>query len=147
MLVAADLFLYHREDRVKAQLYARLGIAEYFLYDPEGEYLRPPLQGFRLAGDGYRPIAERADGSLRSERLDLDLRIDGRWFELFETGTGERLLRGSEAAKAEALRRDAAQHERGKAQRERDAAQRRAEALTAEVDRLRSSMNRGGDGA
>src|SRR5262245_61346495 len=32
----------------KRVLYAMLGIREYFLYDPLGEYLRPPLQGYRL---------------------------------------------------------------------------------------------------
>ena len=34
----------------KRALYAMLGVQEYFLYDPLGEYLRPPLQGFRLEG-------------------------------------------------------------------------------------------------
>ena len=33
----------------KRALYAELGVQEYFLYDPLGEYLRPPLQGYRLA--------------------------------------------------------------------------------------------------
>ena len=38
-----------REDlHKKWELYIRLGVREYILYDPLGEYLRPPLQGFRL---------------------------------------------------------------------------------------------------
>jgi Uma2 family endonuclease len=32
----------------KQALYAMLGVREYFLYYPLGEYLRPPLQGYRL---------------------------------------------------------------------------------------------------
>ena len=32
----------------KRAVYAMLGVREYFLYDPLGEYLRPPLQGYRL---------------------------------------------------------------------------------------------------
>ncbi len=36
--------------------YARLGVEEYFLYDPYGEYLNPRLQGHRLIGDQYRRI-------------------------------------------------------------------------------------------
>ena len=31
----------------KRALYAMLGVREYFLYDPLGEYLQPPLQGYR----------------------------------------------------------------------------------------------------
>ena len=42
-----------RKDTVeKPELYARLGVKEYFLFDPHQEYLDPPLQGHRLAGDG-----------------------------------------------------------------------------------------------
>ena len=40
----------------KPELYARLGVKEYFLFDPHQEYLDPPLQGHRLAGDGYEEI-------------------------------------------------------------------------------------------
>ena len=37
-----------REDlHSKYDLYERLGVTEYFLFDPLGEYLRPPLQGYR----------------------------------------------------------------------------------------------------
>ena len=32
----------------KRALYALLGVREYFLFDPLGEYLKPPLQGFTL---------------------------------------------------------------------------------------------------
>lgn len=37
---------------MKRFLYAQLGVQEYFLYDPLGEYLRPSLQGFRLEDEG-----------------------------------------------------------------------------------------------
>ena len=40
----------------KRALYASLGVAEYFLYDPRGEYLTPPLRGYRLEGHGYRRL-------------------------------------------------------------------------------------------
>ena len=36
----------------KPELYARLGIKEYFLFDPHKEYLSPQLQGYRLTSDG-----------------------------------------------------------------------------------------------
>jgi Uma2 family endonuclease len=31
----------------KPALYARVGVKEYFLFDPEGKYLKPALQGFK----------------------------------------------------------------------------------------------------
>lgn len=47
-----------REDLgTKMRLYAGLGIEEYYIYDPTAEYLDPPLAAFRLAGEGYVPIA------------------------------------------------------------------------------------------
>ena len=38
----------------KRNTYERLGVKEYFLFDPEYHYLRPALQGFRLASGRYR---------------------------------------------------------------------------------------------
>ena len=64
-----------KDTQVKPGLYARLGVKEYFLFDPLGEYLDPPLQGYRLAGDEYERIEADDDGALDSEELDLQLRI------------------------------------------------------------------------
>jgi len=38
----------HRDQVFKKPLYQRIGVKEYVLFDPLGEYLRPSLQGFRL---------------------------------------------------------------------------------------------------
>ena len=40
----------------KRAVYAMLGVREYFLYDPLGEYLRPPLQGYRLQDGKYQRL-------------------------------------------------------------------------------------------
>lgn len=40
----------------KKGLYLRLGVEEYVLFDPDGDYLDPPLRGFRRQGEEYRPI-------------------------------------------------------------------------------------------
>ena len=45
------------DERRKRDVYAALGVSEYFLYDPRSEYLRPPLQGFRLRDGEYRPLS------------------------------------------------------------------------------------------
>src|SRR5262249_37508146 len=57
--------------------YRRLGIGEYFLFDPESRFLNPPLQGFRLAKRKYVPIPLAPDGSLTSQELGLRLLPEG----------------------------------------------------------------------
>jgi Uma2 family endonuclease len=37
----------------KRFVYARCGVAEYYLFDPFREYLDPPLRGYQLAGEEY----------------------------------------------------------------------------------------------
>ena len=67
-----------REDlRTKYDLYARLGVTEYFLFDPLGEYLRPPCRGYRLEQGQYRPLVPAEDGSLWSAALGLALHERG----------------------------------------------------------------------
>ncbi|MFN8556729.1 MAG: Uma2 family endonuclease [Dehalococcoidia bacterium] len=72
----------------KPQLYARLGVQEYFLYDPCEEYLRPPLQGYRLVQGDYHPIPPQPDGSLPSATLDVDLLLMGGELRFRDRATG-----------------------------------------------------------
>ena len=62
----------------KRSVYARLGVREYWQYDPLGEHLPARLQGERLTPSGYvrQPVATGLDGTLtlRSETLGLELR-------------------------------------------------------------------------
>ena len=64
----------------KREVYASLGVGEYWLFDPTGDWLAPRLQGLRLHGGEYRPLPSVAlvDGglSLRSEALGLGVRHD-----------------------------------------------------------------------
>jgi len=85
-----------REDSgPKRGLYARLGVREYWQYDPSGCYLSPQLQGFRLAGEVYErpPATELVDGTLtlRSETLGLDLRVKGARMRFHDPATGQDL--------------------------------------------------------
>ena len=86
-----------RNDAVKKpELYAKLGVLEYFLYDPDGGYLKPTLQGYRLIDGEYQRIEPEADGSLTCEQLGLRLWDDGQNLQLFRLDNGQRLLRGWE---------------------------------------------------
>jgi len=128
----------------KPALYAGLGVKEYFLFDPLGEYLDPPLQGHRLAGDDYQPIRPDDGGFLDSRELGLRLRIGENHLEFVCAGTGERLLTRAERVEREA---EARQREAERADREAQARQREAEArlaAEAEVARLRAELARRG---
>ncbi len=81
----------------KRAVYATIGVQEYFLFDPLSEYLKPPLQGFRLLGDEYERIAPASDGSLLSEELGLRLVKEGDMLRLIEATTGKKLLTPDEA--------------------------------------------------
>jgi Uma2 family endonuclease len=113
----------------KRGLYQVLGVHEYFLFDPLHEYLRPPLQGFRLAGDEYRPIAPAAEGALASETLGLELRIVDRQLRFHDPRTRELLRTPAEEVEA-----------RQEAERARQAAEERAAAAEAELARLRAEL-------
>ena len=70
----------HRIDRgVKRDLYAGMGVLEYWQYDPAGSYLEPPLLGFRLVEGRYAPIpATILEGGMLtagSEVLGLELHL------------------------------------------------------------------------
>lgn len=70
----------YRTDRgEKRDIYAGMGVSEYWQYDPVGNYLDPPLLGFRLVGGRYVPIPAMAQEggmlTVRSEVLGLELRL------------------------------------------------------------------------
>ncbi len=76
----------------KPELYARLGVKEYFLFDPTQDYLDPSLQGYRLDGRSYLPIAMESDGALVSEEFGLRLKVEREDLQFYDRATGERLL-------------------------------------------------------
>ncbi len=85
-----------RNDYVtKMALYEELGVQEYFLYDPEEEYLDPPLQGQRLVGSRYEPI-QAVDGQYRSQLLGVDLHRNDRDLVFVDILTGQECLTGEE---------------------------------------------------
>jgi Uma2 family endonuclease len=80
----------------KHAVYEQLGVEEYFLFDPLGDYLDPRLQGHRLVNGRYRPAPLEADGSLISRTTGVTLRIEGEHLRLTETASGRSFLRYEE---------------------------------------------------
>ena len=115
----------------KRFLYALLGVREYFLYDPLGEYLDPPLQGFELSQREYAPLAPEADGSLACRTLRLKLVIEAGQLRFSDLATGQRLLRPAEAQEQARLEAEA-----------RRAAEQRLADAEAELARLRAELAR-----
>ena len=77
-----------REDlQAKWRLYSELGVGEYFIFDPEYDYLDEPLVGYRLEGDQYVNL-EVVDGRVRSEVLGLELVDTGETLRLYDPHAG-----------------------------------------------------------
>ena len=72
----------------KKDVYQMLGIKEYFLHDPLGDYLEPKLQGYRLVQGRYQPITPEEDGSLVSNTLGLILHPEESGLRLMDPVTG-----------------------------------------------------------
>ncbi|MCY4213785.1 MAG: Uma2 family endonuclease [Gammaproteobacteria bacterium] len=112
----------------KKDVYERLGVREYWQFDPTGDYLDPILKGRALADGRYHELElEQRDGGLCrfSAALGLDLRLEDERLRFFDPQRGEYLLTPEE------------QHQ---ALRERDRALAAAEARIRELERQRRHL-------
>ena len=103
----------HRDTVEKYELYQRLRVREYWMYDPTEEgFLNPRLRGYTLVGDEYRPIEVReVDGKYVgvSEVLGLELHANAEWFRFFDPSSGEYLPNSEEKTLALSAERRARQ--------------------------------------
>lgn len=72
-----------------------LKVREYFLFDPFGDHLDPPLRGFRLHNAIYKPIRPVKE-RLPSRVLGLHLERDGKELRLYDPATDSVLPTTSE---------------------------------------------------
>ncbi len=114
----------------KRDIYARIGVDEYWRFDPTGDCFTPPLAGERLVDGEYRAIevAEDSDGILRgrSEVLGLDICVlEELELRIYDPAAGEWLLSYEEQGAALAATHTALEA----AQAAREAAERRVREL------------------
>jgi len=82
-----------KDQETKPEIYKKLGVREYFQYDPSGDYLNPILQGVRLVNNQYEPIEANNISFdtlwLYSEVLGLELHVISGELRLRNPQTGE----------------------------------------------------------
>ncbi len=126
----------YREDLSDKRLvYEMLGVREYFLFDPLRDYLRPPLQGFRLNEFYYVSAMpepwDEGEWQIHSQVLGLTVHTDGSTLRLYDPGQDRYLFSRPEEAQA--------RREEAKARRLAEA---RAATAEAELTRLRAILDR-----
>ncbi|HEY9705329.1 MAG TPA: Uma2 family endonuclease [Allocoleopsis sp.] len=76
------------EDKiVKKNLYEQLGVQEYWLFDPKGEWIPEKLIGYGLQDGIYQKITDNL-----SQSLQLRLEIDDHIIAFYRLDNGEKLL-------------------------------------------------------
>lgn len=121
-----------REDlQTKWRLYEELGVQEYFIFDPEYDYLDDPLIGYRLENGRYIDL-EIKDRRVKSEVLALDFVDTGETLRLLDPVNQYFLPNFKEASAAQ-------QQLEAAFQAEKDAQQRAAE-LEAMLARYRQQF-------
>ncbi len=91
----------------KKTLYEQLGVQEYWLFDPKGEWIEGKLRGYRLREEEYELIRDS-----RSEPLGLRLEVEGQLISFYREDTGEKLLIPQELKEALQQEREALEQEK-----------------------------------
>ena len=133
-----------REDQeTKPATYARLGVQEYWQYDPTGDYLAPALQGFQLVAGHYEPlpapVSPEGTRVLHSTVLGLDVSLEDGRLRFVDPTTGQRLLTHQEteqARRAEAQARHVAEERAAQDMALRQAAEARIAELEARLQAM-----------
>ncbi len=131
------------DQETKHALYERLGIAEYWLYDPHGGLLEPRLQGWRLQAGRYAALPARWDPEWQAQVIHSPL-LDTVWG--FREGADDLRLwepEGQRWYRTDLEAEWAVQTEAERANREAERADREAERAAqaeAELRRLRAQL-------
>lgn len=119
-----------RDRGSKLGLYAALGVKEYYVFDPSGEWMSPQLRSFRLSGDLFQELV--SPSGIFSPELGLEMVVVGQDLRFRRPGRTKFLPTATvQARRAERHRRraeKAAQRAEQEAQRAEQEAQRAREA-------------------
>lgn len=96
---------WRRDAAEKRDIYAGMGVTEYWRFDPTGEHFTPQLVGERLVGGEYQPITLETDGEGilrgRSDVLMLDICVrPGLELRLYDPESGQWLRTHRESEEA-----------------------------------------------
>ena len=144
-----------KKDQNNVSLYRKLGVTEYFMFDPLDRHLDPVLQGYRLDRIGrYQQIhvGKLPDDILRADSigLGLELRVESGRLRLYDPELREYLLDYSEERQTRLWERARAENERRRAETENRRAEsekrraenenRRAEKAEEKIRQLRARL-------
>ena len=76
-----------KDEGFKKDLYAQIGIEEYWQFDPKGQWIEEKLRGYRLVNETYVPIE-----TFESQALGLRLEVSGALIAFYRLDNGEKLL-------------------------------------------------------
>ncbi|NEP46801.1 MAG: Uma2 family endonuclease, partial [Okeania sp. SIO2H7] len=146
----------NEDKKRKKNLYEKIGIEEYWLFDPKGQWIKTQLLGYRLKDGVYEEIRDS-----RSAPLKLELKVEGKVISFYREDTGQKLfvsdeledslrerteeleqqtLARQEAEKQAEQERERAEQERERAEQERERAEQERE--RAEQERERAEQQR-----
>ena len=140
---------YDKDLGEKIDVYASLGIQDYFLYDAEGLYLPSPLMGFTLVDGVYVAIPPGERGGLRASVLDLDFHLHDGEIAIYDPVAGkwvqtraERTETAEARAAQEATRAENAEARAETAEARAEQETTRAKNAEAEAVQLREELAR-----
>jgi len=125
----------NEDKKRKKELYKDIGIEEYWLFDPKGQWIKTQLLGYRLKDGVYEEIKDS-----RSEPLKLELKVEGKLIGFYREDTGEKLLIPDELAESLRERTEELQIEslaRQEAEKQVEEERKRAEELEELLARYR----------
>jgi Uma2 family endonuclease len=84
-----------KDEGFKKDLYAQIGIEEYWQFDPKGQWIEEKLRGYRLVDETYVPMVEdrpEVIATFESQALGLRLEVSGALISFYRLDNGEKLL-------------------------------------------------------
>lgn len=126
-----------RDRVIKKNLYQKLGVKEYLLFDPRAEYLDPRFQVFRLENAEFVPVLAPESSGYDSPQLGLSFRVVNGTLRVFDTASNRLLPTPAEQAQRADQEAHRAEREAHRADQEARRADRQSKRVAQLEARLR----------